>query len=684
VEIEGRTRPALGECKLNTSSVLRKFVLGLIGCAVSGWLYGQDAVPQQGSQRLGDLSLEELGNVQIYSASRHMQTEGDAPSSITVITHDEIQKYGYRTLAAILRSVRDFEITDDRSYSYVGVRGINLPDVYNSRLLLLIDGHRINNNIYEQGLIGTEFPLDVDLIERVEIVRGPSSSLYGASAFFAVVNVITRTPKDLHGTELSFEPASFGTYHGRASYGGTFKGVGVVFSADFYNSQGQTLFYPEFNSPSSNNGIVRNGDYDRYQHFLAKVSFRGFTLEGIYGGRLKGIPTAAYGTIFGDPNSTTFDSQRHIDLGYQGSLGRGWDLAARTAIARDFYDGYYAYASPDPGSPNVVNYDFSRGTWWSGELKLHHSWERNNLTFGTEFQENFQQDQGSYLIAPRVSYVDSRPPLSSIFALYGQDELALGRRLSLSAGLRYDHYTTFGGTLNPRLGLIYHPVSRTAIKLLYGSAFRAPSAYELYYYSPGYTPSVGLKPETIKSYELAVEQALGHHFHLTGSLFRNQIADLITDVTDSQGSLVFKNTTRAHVTGIGAELDRRIAGGVEGRVSYNYSTTGNPNEEPRVTFSPRHLAKANVVVPIVRQKLFASLEGQYNGPRPTLGQTAAPSYQVFNTTLLAHLLGGHMDLSFSAYNLLDKKYYDPAPVGFTQNLIQQDGRSLRGKITVRF
>jgi iron complex outermembrane receptor protein len=658
--------------------------LGLAAGPIGALLEGQDAKTQSGSRNLGDLSLEELGNVQIYSASRHMQSEGEAPSSVTVITRDEIQKYGYRTLADILRSVRGLDITYDRSYTYAGVRGINLPDVYNSRILLLIDGHRINNNIYEQAMLGTEFPMDLDLIERVEIVRGPSSSLYGASAFFAVINVITRLPDDLNGTELSFVPASFGTYNGRASYGRQFKGIGVMLSGDFLNSQGQTLFYPEFNSPTTNNGIVYNADYDRYQHFLAKIIWRGFNLEGVYGGRIKGIPTASYGTVFGDPRSSTFDSQRHLDLGYQRTLGKGWDLAVRTSVARDLYDGFYVYAPPDPGNPDIVNYDFTRGTWWSGDVKLQRGWERNNLTFGTEFQENLQQDQGNYDILPRVSYVASQPPRSSIWALYGQDELTLTAKLSISAGLRFDHYTTFGGTANPRLGLIYHPFSRTAIKFLYGSAFRAPSAYELYYYAPGYTPSLDLKPETIKTYELAVEHALGSRFHVTGNLFRNQIDDLITEVTDSRGLLTFQNTSSARVSGVAAELDGRLADGLQGRASYSYSTSAGPIAGPKITYSPQQLAKLNVTVPIVRQKLFGSLEGQYNGPRPTLTESVASSYQVFNATLLAHLMNQHLDLAFSAYNLLDKKYYDPAPVGFPQNQIQQDGRSFRAKITVRF
>lgn len=642
-------------------------------------------IAQPQTKDLSDASLEELANITVYAASRHEQKATEAPSSVTVITRDEIQEYGYRTLADILRSVRGFDVTYDRNFSYAGVRGINRPETYNSRVLLLIDGHRINNNIYEQAMLGTEFPLDVDLIERVEVVRGPSSSLYGTSAFFAVINVITRKPQQLSGWELSFEPASFDTYKGRASYGGRYQGMDMVLSGAFYDSQGQTLFYPEFNSPATNNGIARHVDYDTYQHYLATVSLRGFTLQGVYSDRNKGIPTGAFGTLFNDPQTHTFDSERYLDLSYEHGMGSGWELDGRTSVGRHVYDGIYAYSPAAAGQSNLLNYDFARGTWWSGEVKAQRTLERQTITLGTEFQENLQQDQGNYNINPFLPFIDSRPPRSSIGALYGQYEVSLTPKLSLSAGFRYDHYYTFGGTTNPRLGLIYHPFSHTVFKLLYGSAFRAPSAYEMYYYGLGqYQANLHLQPETIKSYELVAEQELGKHFHLIADVFRNEVSQLITQGLNSTGFLVFQNTSGAHVTGFGSELDGRFAGGLQGKASYSYTDDQNVLTRQTLTNSPKHLAKLNVIVPLLQQKLFAGLEAQFNGPTTTLEGGTVASFQVLNATLLGHAVGRHLDVSASVYNLLDKKYFDPAPVGLTQEQIQQDGRNFRVKITARF
>jgi len=147
------------------------------------------------SKDVMDLNPEELKSVQVYSASMYLQSDREAPSSVTVITAEQIRQFGYRTLADALRSVRGFDVTYDRNYAYVGVRGFSRPGGYNDQILLLINGHRLNDNVYDQAHLDSDFPLDVDLIERIEIVRGPSSSLYGTSAFLAVINVITKTPQ---------------------------------------------------------------------------------------------------------------------------------------------------------------------------------------------------------------------------------------------------------------------------------------------------------------------------------------------------------------------------------------------------------------------------------------------------------------------------------------------------------
>jgi outer membrane receptor for ferrienterochelin and colicins len=643
------------------------------------------AVAQQQTSDLAEASLEELSNIQVYSASKHMQGAREAPSSVTVVTADEIQKYGYRTLADILRSVRGFYMNYDRNYSYLGVRGFARPGDYNTRILLLIDGHRINDNVYDQAMLGTEFPLDVDLIERVEIIRGPSSSLYGTNAFFAVINVITRKPGQLNGWELSFEPSSFDTYKGRATYGGKYKAMDMFLSGSFYDSQGQTLFYPEFDTPATNHGVVRHADDDQYDDFLATVGFRGLTLQGVFSSREKGIPTGAFDTVFGDPRTRTIDSHGYVDVSYQRSLVEKWDLFARTSIDQVRYDGIYVDTSPVDGSV-VLNKDFARGTWWGGELKLSRTLlKRHKLTLGSELRDNVQQDQGNYDISPRQVFVDSRRS-SWIWALYAQDEFAISRKLTFSAGLRHDRYYSFGGTTNPRFGLIYHPLKETTLKLLYGAAFRAPNVYEMFYGGlPNYKSNPDLRPEAIASLEAVGEQKLGRHFQMTGTAFHNRIDRLISQETDPDtGLLIFRNSQRARATGAEIELTGRFLGGLQGRVSYGYVEAENSRTNQLLTNAPRHRGKLNLIVPLVKERLFASLDAQYIGSRATLAENLLDGFPIFNVTLLGHALGKHLDLSTSVYNLMDKKYFDPGGAEHRQDALQQDGRNFRLKLTARF
>lgn len=116
---------------------------------------------QEPPRDLTELSVEELMRVDIdtvYGASKSLQKLSEAPASVTIVTADEIQRYGHRTLADILRSVRSFYVTYDRNYSYLGMRGFSRSRDYNSRILVLVDGHRLNDNVFDGALIGTECP----------------------------------------------------------------------------------------------------------------------------------------------------------------------------------------------------------------------------------------------------------------------------------------------------------------------------------------------------------------------------------------------------------------------------------------------------------------------------------------------------------------------------------------------
>src|SRR5580692_1827927 len=163
------------------------------------------------SESLDSLSLEQLMQVKVESAALHPQTLQDAPASVTIITAEDIRKYGYRTLGEALASVRGFYLTNDRSFETIGVRGFNLPGDDNSHIMFMVNGHNMADNVFDYMLyVGNEFPIDMNLIKQIEIIRGPGSALYGSNAMFATVNIVTKAPGEVPTLALTTDNGSFG------------------------------------------------------------------------------------------------------------------------------------------------------------------------------------------------------------------------------------------------------------------------------------------------------------------------------------------------------------------------------------------------------------------------------------------------------------------------------------------
>jgi len=661
--------------------ILSAFFLGLI-LAMAQSLSAEE-------KPISDMGLEELMNIQVdtvFGASKFLQKVTEAPASISIVTSEDIRRYGYRTLAEILRSVRGFQTTYDRNYTYLGVRGLARPGDYNTRILLLVDGHRINDNVYNMAPIGTEFPIDVDLIERVEIIRGPSSSMYGANAFFGVVNVIPKRGQDLNGFEVSSEAGSLDTYKGRFTYGGKIgKRAEVLFSGSFYESQGQRqLYFKEYDDPATNNGIAQNADRDRFQQFFTSIAVGDFSLQGALSTRKKLFPTGAFGTLFNDPRSYTVDTNGYLDVRYEHVFQNHWNVFSRLAYDRYEYRGDYIVDYSDNEVPlPVANKDFTLGDWWTTELGLRRNLgERHKLTVGSEYRGNLHQDQFNYDLFG--DYVDQRKR-SQTWGVYAQDDVTLLKNLRLSLGLRHDRYQAFGGTTNPRLGVMYDPRKGTTLKFLYGHAFRAPNHYELFYGS-GFTfnPNTALKPETIRTQELVFEQYLGTKYRISVSGFHNRVDGLISQQLDEDGRITFNNVDNLDIKGMDFELEGKWAKGVQGQFSYTLQQSEQRQTRFPLSNSPRHLAKMNLRAPLFGGRLIPGLSILYTSRRKTLGEGYASGFLLPSFTLSSGKFLKRFDVSISAYNFTDRMYGDPGAEEHRQELIPQDGRTVRAKITFRF
>jgi len=630
---------------------------------------------------LTDLSLDALTKLEVpevYSASKFEQKATEAPSSTTVITSDEIKRYGWRTLADILGSVQGFYVSYDRNYDFLGARGVNLGD-FNSRILLLVNGHRVNNDLNDGALIDSAFILDVDLIDRVEIIRGPGSVLYGNNALFGVINVITRQGKDVNGVEGS---AAYGSYNAatvRVTIGKQFtNGVNFLISGSVYNDDGQeNLFYSQFNTPAQNNGQAHNLDSDGSGSFFGTVNYKDFTVEGAWVRREKDNPTAQYLTTFNSQTNTltTVDDRSYATLKYAHVFPDILDLSANVFYDRSDLQITY------PEAPTFFD-EHQTGEAGGGEVQLDKKiWDRYVLTVGAEFRDVFKQDRLVTEPSTDTVFTDVRARTQN-YGLFAQGDFMVITNLHLDAGVRYDRYDRFDPELSPRVALIYSPFTQSTFKLIYGTAFRDPNFLEQS--DPGFT---GIQPEKITSYEAVYEQGIGQNLRTSLSGYYNKMDDLIDLISGS-----FTNYN-ANTVGMEAALEGKWEHDIRARLSYTLQHTENRQTDIGLADSPTHLVKLNLSVPFYRDKVFGGLEVQYTSSSHTyftdlVGNTEmgpdSPGYTTVNFTLFSQNLLKNLDISASVYNLLGNTYFEPSSRLHQENAIQQDGRTFRVKLTYRF
>ena len=548
----------------------------------------------------------------------------------------------------------------------------------------------MNDAVQDAALIGNDFLLDVDLIDRVEVIRGPGSSLYGNNAFFAVVNVITRRGRQLQGAEISGEAGGFDTYKGRFSYGRQLEnGLEFLLSGTYSHSGGQDkLFYKEFDAPETNDGVARRVDDEEYYSVYTSASWRGLTLAGGFNQRDKTVPTASYDTVFNSSQNLTTDARAFADLRYQRVFDDESELTARAYYDQVRYDGDYLYdVAVVPPPQLVLNLDRFSGQQTGAEVQWSRRlWERHRLTLGAEVVDKFLLDQRNYNAAPREVLLDDHREQIT-WGVYGQAEVQLLTNLTFHAGLRYDWFEQLGDRLNPRLALVYSPLDGTTLRALYGTAFRAPSAAERYYNDGGLTTkaSPDLRPETIETYQLALEQRLPAEVRLSLAGFYYRTDDLITYATDpADGLLHFVNLVEVEALGAEVALERNWSSGLRARASYNYQDVTDLTTGRWLNNSPRHLARLNVAMPLLAEKIFAGVEIQYASQSLTLAGNRSDDYWVANLTLYSQKLVKGLEVSASLYNVFDQKFGYPGGSEHRQDVISQDGRSFRVKLTWRF
>lgn len=624
------------------------------------------------------LPLEQLLQVEVSGASRFSQPLSEAPAAVTVVSAEDVRGYGIRTLGEALQFAPGVFVTDDRDYLYLGIRGLNRPGDYNSRILLLADGAMRNDLVYNQAMVGNESPLEIDWIKQLEFVPGPASALYGGNALFGIVNAVLWSGADIDGTRVSGAVESGGRVRvGFLSGGRGEAGVEWVTGLVTSESHGFNPRFPEFAGPGTGDGTARNLDGERYLKAFAKLNIDAWQLGFSAASRRKNVPTAYYGTLFGVPGNYTEDQSVYLDASRSRVIAPEWSDYLHFHSGATSFTGQYVY-------PTTLNRDEARGLEWGGDYRLAYTGlARHRVMIGLDATVQPRLDQRNLDLSPRFAYLDDHHR-SGRLGLFIQDQWRLTPGWIANLGIRADRVKDFGAIASPRVALIREIDATTEIKAIHGRAFRVPNAYEHYYNDGNVTQKANpdLKAERMISSEIVASHMLLPDVRIGASAYRYRIErfiDLITDPTDGLATFVNRNALVAR--GIELQTDAMLGRFLRVRGNVAWQRLSNDGVEP--VNSPHRLAKLFVDGPLFGTPWRAGLSLQWIDRRNTLAD-AVPGHGSGNLTLNRRLPGNAGEISVGVRNLAGKRYFDPTPFGLTQDALPQDRRqiSLRWDFTL--
>ncbi len=625
--------------------------------------------------------LEALLNQPVYAASKFAQAAADAPAAVTVLTAGDIRAYGWRTLAEVLGGVRGVYLRYDRNYSYVGVRGFGRPGDFSSRLLVLIDGMRVNDNIYAQAGVGREFPLDVGLIERVEFIPGPGSALYGSNAVLGVVNIVTRSAVSLRGGVASVELGSASSRLLSLTQGLEFGSSQLVLAAKAEVRPGRDHRYAEYDAPETNNGLASDADRETDRKLYAKWSAGEVTAAAMLSERRKQIPTGAFDTRFPSRDTRGTDRYAFADLQWQRDVDAHQALFVRATLAQYDFSGRFDYR-PDAGLQSLEQ----RGRWIDLEARWQYSgWQGQRVVLGLEAQSNFLQWQRAYFDDPSTGLTADVDSTSQRWGLFVNDEITLRPGLRAVLGTRLDRQLDGRHAATPRLALLWDAAPGLVAKLLDGRAYREPNEYESRYSDNAILANPGLRNEKLHTTELALDWRALPQVRLAASLYRYRVVDLIEQQLDAaSGLLSFNNVGAVNASGLELEADYVDPSGWRLRTSWTAQRARDASGNTQITNSPTTLGKANLSLPLPLWQARAGLEWQRVGERLTLGGATMPAHAVSNLSLQFSPPGWRVSVAASVYNLFASPYADPGGPDLRQDTVAQDTRQWRLQLAFQY
>ena len=370
--------------------------------------------------------------VEVQTATLRKQTLRDAPASVTVVTAQDIRRNGYRTLSEVLANVRSFYVNSDSAFHFAGVRGFSLLGDYNTRTLVMINGHHLTDSVYgAMYYFGDDFPLDMDLVEQIEIVRGPSSALYGSNGLFATINVITKSASTAPRMHVSAQAGSFGSEKVTASSAFALgRDAKLLLSASGTRASGRSVVFPELVDSAFPNRIA-DVERERGYHLFANLSWKNWTVMTAAGQFEAVAPIGWYGATPGSTVTQDLEARNFVDASWDREFGARSAVQWRTWYDQFRYDGAYDYLATD----DYVNFDGALGDQVGSRFIYSHDTDRfGHWTAGAETSLDVRNTQYDY----NVSSAETGSMREDIFRIselrrgvgvFVQDELPIAKKL---------------------------------------------------------------------------------------------------------------------------------------------------------------------------------------------------------------------------------------------------------------
>lgn len=614
---------------------------------------------------------------EVTAASRTTQDVEDAPASVSLVTAEELRVFGSQTLYDALGAVRGVFPSSDRSYESLGFRGFARPGDYGNRVLVTLDGHALNDDLLGASYVGHDLLPDLMDLERIEVVRGPGSALYGSNAFFGVVNLVTRSGESTRPPHVSLAGDGTGAFRARAGASGRLGTDGGWWaSAGGVTSQGDDIDLGAA-------GVSTDADDMTSAGLRGRLWAGDWQVEAYGNWRDKQIPTGAFETILGDERSRTEDGRGFVEVRYEPTLSPDVRLFSRVWADHYRFRGSYPYDDAELG----VLRDTWDGTWAGAEARVVAQatpWLR--MTAGLEGDAHL----AAHLTGSDVAgtYLDASPGFQ-VVAAYAEGELSPADAVSATVGARADVYSTFGAALSPRVAVLLRPSEAHTLKLLGGRAFRAPSVYELTYNDDGVTQIAApeLQPEEIWTGEAEWSTRASEVVIVTGSVFYNRMIGLVNLEETESGALQYQNVAEpVQAAGAEAEVRRDWRKGwmLAANVSGQRVRTGTLADGDELTNSPAALFGLRAAAPIVAGAVTGATRVRVESGRLASDGERTDPMLLWDLVLTGRVPSLGLEWGAGLKNLLDADVAWPAGEDLPVAAVPQPGRTVYAEATVTF